>query len=325
MTHPAHPAHPAPQSSESTSRDDYDTPWKEALERLLQPFVAFFLPVAHEDIDWSHPIAHLDTELRTIDPEAETGNRRADHLVRVRRHNGEPGLVLIHVEIQSRADRRLAKRMYTYGTRIYDRYDLPVVSLALLGDRRGDWQPNSFGWDLWGCSFQARFPTAQMLDWENRQEELESDPNPFALVVLAHLKTRATRGAPAERLNWKMQLMRLLIERRYAKKEALELFRILDWLMRLPKPEAEIFRTRYDELTKELKMPYVTSIERLAKEEGIQQGQVALLEAQLTRRFGDLPSWAHERLSKGENGDLYQWGERLLDAPTLEAVFADPS
>jgi len=33
--------------------DDYDSPWKEALERYLLPFLEFFFPVAYHDVDWS--------------------------------------------------------------------------------------------------------------------------------------------------------------------------------------------------------------------------------------------------------------------------------
>ncbi len=31
---------------------DYDSPWKEALDRYFEPFLAFFLPDAHAGIDW---------------------------------------------------------------------------------------------------------------------------------------------------------------------------------------------------------------------------------------------------------------------------------
>ena len=43
--------------------DDYDSPWKDILERYFPPFMAFFFPEAHADIDWSKGYESLDTEL----------------------------------------------------------------------------------------------------------------------------------------------------------------------------------------------------------------------------------------------------------------------
>jgi hypothetical protein len=78
-------------------------------------------------------------------------------------------------------------------------------------------------------------------------------------------------------------------------------------------------------------MAYVTSIERLATERGRQeglrdgeaQGRAGLLSSLLVKRFGPLPEAIQERLSQSTNEQLERWGERLLDAATLDAVFED--
>jgi len=44
----------------------YDSPWKEALTRYFEPFVAFFLPQAHGEIDWNRGYEFLDKELQQI-------------------------------------------------------------------------------------------------------------------------------------------------------------------------------------------------------------------------------------------------------------------
>jgi hypothetical protein len=31
---------------------DYDSPWKEVLDVYLEPFLQFFFPLIHHDIDW---------------------------------------------------------------------------------------------------------------------------------------------------------------------------------------------------------------------------------------------------------------------------------
>lgn len=57
---------------------DFDTAWKEALETLFEPFMAFFFPDAHRDIDWARGFEMLDKELEQITPESEQGRRRRD-------------------------------------------------------------------------------------------------------------------------------------------------------------------------------------------------------------------------------------------------------
>ncbi len=39
--------------NESLPESDYDSPWKEALEKYFEPFMLFFFPVVHAAIDWT--------------------------------------------------------------------------------------------------------------------------------------------------------------------------------------------------------------------------------------------------------------------------------
>ena len=307
--------------------DEFDSPWKEALERFLEPFFQFFFPAAHEDIDWQLPVEHLDAELRKVVREAEHPNRRADHLVKVSRRSGGGHLVLVHLEIQNQVDRDLSKRMFTSMYRIYDRFDLPVVGIAVLGARAEDWDPSVFGWDLWGTGVEARFRTVQLLDYNGKWSELQADPNPFALVVQAYLKTQETKKTSSIRREWKIRLIRHLYERDYSREEILELFRLIDWMMVLPETEAKLFQEQLGQLEEELSMPYVTSVERLAKREGLEQGMAFLtrvLRKQLVGRFGDLPDWVDSRLAEADGDRLERWGQKLITAPDLDSVFEEP-
>lgn len=65
--------------------DDYDTPWKDALQRYFPEFMSFYFPSAHAEIDWSVPWDFLEQELAQVSRDAETGARRVDKLVRVTR------------------------------------------------------------------------------------------------------------------------------------------------------------------------------------------------------------------------------------------------
>lgn len=56
-------------------------------------------------------------------------------------------------------------------------------------------------------------------------------------------------------------------------------------------------------------------------EKGIPMGETLLLRRLLTRRFGPVPGWVEAKLVGAEPAQLELWGERLLDAPSLEAIF----
>jgi len=114
---------------------DYDSAWKEVLERFFAEFTAFFFPRAHAGIDWSKGYEFLDKELQQVVRDAELGRRLADKLVKVWSRDGEEAWVLVHVEVQGRVDREFAKRMYVYNYRLFDRYDRRVATLAVLADR----------------------------------------------------------------------------------------------------------------------------------------------------------------------------------------------
>jgi hypothetical protein len=92
-------------------------------------------------------------------------------------------------------------------------------------------------------------------------------------VVLAHLKTLETRNQPEERRFWKVRLVKSLFDRGLTGEEIRQLFRVIDWLMELPRELERQFQDEIHQFEEERQMPYVTSIERMAREEGRTEGQ----------------------------------------------------
>ena len=284
-----------------TRQSDEDSPWKEILERYFKEFLAFFFPEAHAAIAWDKGYEFLDKELQKVVRDAKLGKRLVDKLVKVHTHEGVETWVLVHVEIQGQIDADFARRMYVYNYRLFDRYDRRIASLAVLTDDQVQWRPSSFGYELWGCRAGLEFPVVKLLDYMQDSATLETNPNPFALVVLAHLETHATRRKAKERLQGKLALVRMLYERGYAKQDILELIRFIDWVLVLPEELETEFGQIVIEYEETMKMPYVTSFERAGIKKGIQQGiqqgelrtlREALIEV-LYARFGDLaPSLA---------------------------------
>jgi hypothetical protein len=115
---------------------DYDSPWKEMLDNYFPDFMAFFFPAVYAEIDWTRGYESLDAELQQVVRDAALGTRLADKLMKVWRRDGAEQIVLIHTEVQGNYDKDFLKRMYVYHYRLFDRYDRPIVSLAVLGDLR---------------------------------------------------------------------------------------------------------------------------------------------------------------------------------------------
>ena len=101
-----------------------------------------------------------------------------------------------------------------------------------------------------------------------------------------------------------------------------DMFRVIDWMMKLPKENDARFRQTVVTFEEDLRMRYVTSIERLAKEEGVEQGtkseRMRILTRLLAYRFGELPLWAREKLSTASDVRLDEWLHAVLDAESLE-------
>ncbi|PWU13076.1 MAG: hypothetical protein C5B50_19935 [Verrucomicrobia bacterium] len=61
--------------------DEFDKPWKAAIERFLKHFLQLCFPAVHDLVDWRHPAEFLDTELRQLGPDHEHGGLSVDRLV----------------------------------------------------------------------------------------------------------------------------------------------------------------------------------------------------------------------------------------------------
>jgi predicted transposase YdaD len=264
------------------------------------------------------------------------GTRRVDKLVRVVRRGGIDEWVFVHIDVQGRFDKKFAERVFVYNYRIYDRYRRPVASLAVLADAGASWKPVSCHYTLFGCEVGIRYPVVKLNDYAGSIDELLTQPNVFALVTAAHLLTQQTRGQLVKRFAAKGRLARLLFERQWDRQRIVDLFNVIDWMMRLPEALQTQLMSDIEELERKHQMPYISSFERRGLERGrqegrqegrqvgLQEGRSSLLAMLLEERFGPLPPELAARLANASPSQLQAWGKAILDAPTLEAVFAAP-
>ena len=289
------PIHPAPE------RDDYDNPLKEALQHLLHRLLEWYFHTAFLDIDWSVPPEFLETELRQITPSSSSGLRRADKLAKVRLKSGQYEFVLVHAELEGDPSPDFDERMYVYNYRSYDLFRKPVASFAVLADAPKNWTPGTFAYSMLGTTVTLNYSAASMVEYRDRLEELESSDNPFALITLAELQTRATRQSPESRLEWKARITERLYERGMGSEEIRVTFQVIDWMMRLPEELDRSFQRRVEQIESRYKMPYVTSIERLARKdgrvEGRVEGQQEMLLTLLREKFVDVPASLAEQIA----------------------------
>lgn len=101
------------------------------------------------------------------------------------------------------------------------------------------------------------------------------------------------RGDADQRRAWKLRLIRLMYDRGYDRGTVLELFRVIDWMIRLPAEAEAAFRKDLYDFETSKRMPSITTVElagikkgiRRGRQQGGQQGEAALFLWLIEKRF----------------------------------------
>lgn len=254
---------------------EYDLPWKEVLDDYLIDFLKLCLPQVHDGIDWNSPIENHEQELPKLFPNSLTAGRVADKLFRAKFIGSDQTTwFMIHTEVQVSRQAEFAQRMFTCYYRILDRFKEPVVCIGILGDSSKSWRPDAWEFDLLGCQIRFVYPVVKLQDFAHSIETLQNSQNPFATVICSHLRAQSSSGSPGTRYRFKVELVRSLYEKQWQAEQVRSLFRFIDWVMDLPEPLELQFRETLKLIESEKGMPYITSIERLAKLEGKLEGKI---------------------------------------------------
>jgi hypothetical protein len=301
----------------TAAKTDLDSPWKDILRTYFPQAMQFFFPNTAELIDWSKSHEFLDKEFQKISQDAELGRRYADQLVKVWLKTGKSLWLLVHLEVQSQSETGFEERMFTYCLRIFDQFHQIPTSLAILCEESKTWRPQSYSTEYPDSSIHFRFGIVKLIDFWDRWEELEQNPNPFAVVVMAHLKTMETRPNPEQRKVWKLSLIRGLYDRGLDRQDILNLYKFIDWLMLLPKGLEKTLWNELKTFEEERKVTYVTTGERIGFEQGMQQGrqegELTLILRLLTRRVGGIAPDSEAQIRTLSLNQLETLGEALLD------------
>jgi len=177
--------------------------------------------------------------------------------------------------------------------------------LAILADADPNWRPSHYEMEVPGTRVRFDFSVCKLLDLVADEAKLRASREPSAVVVLANWAVQQAGKDDERRLTLKWDLTRRLYGIGFGKAEILELFRLVDWLMKLPKELEARFRRQLYEFEQKQVMAYVTSIEQNGIERGIEKGQLmacrenilVLLEA----RFGTVPDDVRKRVNAEED------------------------
>ncbi len=274
---------------------NYDETWKEVIGDYFDSFLTFFYPEIYQQIDWTKNPISLDKELEQITASADSKTRHADKLFQVWLLDNQEVWILIHVEVQSQYDKEFSQRMFIYNYRAFDLYQKPVISLAILGDETNSWRPSYYQYGLGSSQLNFNFSSVKLLDYQ--WEELEQSNNIFAIVVMAHLKTKATNSNLSAREQWKWNLARLLYERGYNRKEIVDLYKVIDLMMALSQDLQLSFEEKLANYQEERKMPLLTNIEQRTIKQTLKQNIIKLVQV----RFGNIPENLVASIDKIDN------------------------
>lgn len=240
--------------------------------------------------------------------------------------NGTEKWILIHIEVQGAPQIDFAERMFIYYYRIRDRYQKPVISLAVLTDTQASFRPSYYSDTVAGCSIRFEFETVKLLDWQDKTDQLLQHDNPFGLLIAAQLTAKLIKDGK-NRVDNLIGYYRLAAQKKLPREQVMQLVVFLEWIVALPEDLTPYYNEQLEHLEEDSKMTYISIIERQGIEQGIEQGicqgRAATLYKLLQLKFNEQAREYEQRLFQANDAELNLWTERVLFAESIDAVFAE--
>ncbi len=313
---------------------NHDSPWKDTIDQFTRSFLEVTFPDVAATIDWSFDLVFLEQELHEITPASEIGAKRVDKLLKVRLLDGTVQWLYIHIEVQMHYDPDLPKRLFTYHYRIFDKYGVKPLTLAILGDTSRKWRPTSYRYQSLGCGITFRFRICKTIDFKGKLDDPRYRHQQVLFIIAAHLGTQQHRHNPQQLKDYRLELTVRFANEGYSPLEIRQLHRLIDWLMPLPDALKIQFRNQLQQRLPDKSMPHITLFEELALKEGLEKGiqkglveglekgilqnaREAILEV-LDTRFGQVPESVRERVNALDNErTLKELHRRAVLTPSL--------
>jgi hypothetical protein len=235
-------------------------------------------------------------------------NHRADLVLRT-----EDGK-LHQVEFQTANESGFARRMLGYYVHLEGEYGEHVMQTVLYMGREPMRLANTYSTPV--LDFQFLIVNLRELDGEPLLESPDWVDNVLALLA---------KGSPERALDVVLPKIRLL--QGEEQELAAGTLTLLSGIMGLEETVERKLReaTMIDVMENKILGPAIRKgLEQglqKGREEGQLQGRHALLQRQLTVKFGTLPAWAQSRLASGTTDEIDAWATRILTSTSLEDTF----
>ncbi len=251
---------------------DHDSPWKDTVEQFTRSLLEVTFPDVAAGIDWSVQPESLEQELREITPASEVGAKRVDKLLKVRLLDGADQWLYLHIEVQMHYDPDLPKRLFIYHYRIFDKYGVSPLTLAILGDTSRKWRPTSYHYQTLGCGITFRFLICKTIDFKGKLDDPRYRHQHTLFVIAAHLGIQQYRRTPQQLSDYCLELTVKLYNEGYPPSDVHLLHRLIDWLIPLPDDLKIQFRKQLQQRLPKKTMAHITLFEELALKEGLEKG-----------------------------------------------------
>lgn len=320
-------------TTEQKLKQEYDSPWKNVLDKFFKEFMQLLFPDYHALINWNITPEMLDKELAKVTHDAANRSKIVDKLVKVTLLDGNLEYICIHIEIQATKKLDFAARMFSYYCFIFSKHGKPIISLAVLLDTYPKWRPNTYQIKIHNTRMTLEFNIAKILDFRTRIAELEESKNPFAVVILAQLAVMRQDNCSSI-LTTKKEIIRLLYSRGFDKATTYAVMAFINWVIQLPAGLDRECNAFIDEIDRGSNMEYIPTFVRDAWEQGLAQGlengktagivdgRISMLIKQLEYKFRFVADAYRDTLRNYSAEQLLDLSARLLDANSIEQVFA---
>ena len=249
---------------------------KSAFEEAFPDLLRFFFPQTDTLFDISRGFEFMDKELSELFPELEKqgGSRFVDMLVKTWLLDGTEEWVLVHLEIQGDDMRGFSHRMFQYWYRIYDRYGVDIVALAVFTGGKNQVKPTTYHRSFLGTEITYTYNAYHILD--HSEAQLLAMDNPFAFIVLAAQKALLSGKIPESELGeQRLTIARALIQsQRYDGEQIRRFLYFLKTFVYIDDPDINRnFDKQIDLLTgNQNAMGIIETIKMLTREEGLEEG-----------------------------------------------------
>jgi predicted transposase YdaD len=167
---------------EKTEYLPHDRLFKELIQTFFAEFMEAFFPEVARWMDFSE-VEFLQQDLFTDITAGE--QHRIDILAKLKLKGGET-IILIHVEPQSYYQMDFPERMFIYYSRIYEKYRLPVLPIAVFSYNKQKETPSLFTVRIRNFeSIRFRYMSIHLIR-KNWKEYIQSN-NPVAAALLSKM------------------------------------------------------------------------------------------------------------------------------------------